>query len=141
MPLLKKELQRLQGDKWEEDYHFFRGQLKYPQEGGMSPSTDRILEAKNKKRAEREAKAQSFKEKHTSAHCDEVNSSYSTTSKEEELHTSITESNIIPKCKRNSAKLAASALQNLITANDPVNTQGIAVEEGEEWVLPALASR
>ena len=30
LPTLKTELQKLQGNDWEEDYDIFKGQLKYP---------------------------------------------------------------------------------------------------------------
>ena len=30
LPKLKTELQKLQGNDWEEDYDFFKGQRKYP---------------------------------------------------------------------------------------------------------------
>ena len=74
LPTLKKELQKLLGENWEEDYLFFKGQLKFPQDGLMSPTTDRISEAKNKRRAERELKAQAFKENNSSFLGDESNS-------------------------------------------------------------------
>ena len=40
---LKTELQKWRGNDWEADYDFVKGQLKYPQEGFMSPSKDRLL--------------------------------------------------------------------------------------------------
>ena len=41
---LKTELKILRGNDWEEDYYFFKGQLK----GFMSLSKDRVLQAKSK---------------------------------------------------------------------------------------------
>ena len=63
LPALKKELQTLVGENWMEDYEFFKGQLKYPQDGFISPTSDLITEGKRKRKAERESKADAYKKR------------------------------------------------------------------------------
>lgn len=92
LPALKKELQTLVGENWEEDYIFFKGQLKYPQDGLMSPTTDHITEAKKKRRADRELKANVFKEKNSTRTDDKLNPTRNVT---EAAHMLISEENIL----------------------------------------------
>ena len=133
LPALKKELQRLVGDNWEEDYQFFKGQLKYPQDGFISPTSDQITEAKRKKREERESKTNVYKEKNSIRIDTELDTTRNVTIP---YHMQISEENIVPRRKR----MTATRLSFSVDSSED-EEEVITEEEGEDWQLPVLASR
>ena len=60
---LKAYMKSKDKKNWSDDYEFFKGQLKHPQEKTMSNQTDNVLAQCIQKRDERAAKTASFLEK------------------------------------------------------------------------------
>ena len=148
LPALKKELKRLRGtddETWLEDYNFFKGQMKHPQEGQMAPNKDRIFEEKSIRRAVREEKTQAYLERMSTDAapiCEQPCSSrrsYTTS-----VRMQVSEENIISKRRRSSSEAADTMLFPAIAAVNDGEDEGSTSsqsQEDEDWMLPTLAER
>ena len=131
--VLTAKLKKSSGSDWERDLAFIQGQMNKPQSSFMSPTRDTVLDKKVKLKSSKAAKALLYKEKHSS----DLPGSSSTAACQPKLSLRrLSESNILPKSSRQSAK---SAIQNISSIEkDTDETLG---DKDAEWDLPLRFKR
>ena len=132
-------------ETWLEDYNFFKGQMKHPQEGQMAPNEDRVFKKKSTRRAVREEKAQAYLERmstDTAPIC--VLPSSSRRPYTPSVRMLVSEENIILKRRRSSSEGADIMLIPTIAAvndGEDAGSTSLQSQEEEDWMLPTLAER
>ena len=131
--VLTAKLKKSSGSDWERDLAFIQGQMNKPQSSFMSPTRDTVLDKKVKLKSSKAAKALLYKEKHQS---DLPGSSSTPACQPKPSLRGLSESNILPKSSRRSAK---SATQNISSIEkDTDKTLG---DEDAEWDPPLRFKR
>ena len=131
--VLTAKLKKSSGPNWERDLAFIQGQMNKPQSSFMSPTRDTVLDKKVKLKSSKAAKALLYKEKHSS---DLPGSNSTPACQPKPSLRRLSESNILPKSSRQSAK---SAIQNISSIKkDTDETLG---DKDAEWDPPLRFKR
>lgn len=128
---LKQVLEKTNKLNWREDYAFFKGQMKYPQEGTMTAHVDTILKRKIERKSIKDAKAAAYVERN----CGESSISQPQGSEgSSSSHTGISSENIIDKSKRQ------CSLEQVVTRTSDSENE-VDVSSDEDWQVPLRKQR